>query len=93
MERDSGPRLEEKGKRKVAKLTPEFAGAVRKQDTLRTKESWNRSLNVVDEDEGHISVEVHEDEDELHAWWSLEESENEQWHHQEIKIEAEETCP
>ena len=39
LERDSGPRREtkkeEKGKRKVAKVTSEFAGAVRKQDTLR----------------------------------------------------------
>ena len=36
---DSGPRLEarkkEKGKRKVAKVTPEFAGAAGKQDTLQ----------------------------------------------------------
>ena len=39
MERDSGPRpearKEEKGKRKVAKVTSEFAGAVGEQDTLR----------------------------------------------------------
>ena len=39
LERDSGPRLEsrkeEKGKRKVAKVTSEFAGAGRKQDALR----------------------------------------------------------
>ena len=39
LERDCGPRpearKEEKGKRKVAKVTPEFAGAVGKQDTLR----------------------------------------------------------
>ena len=38
-ERDSGPRLEarkeEKGKRKVAKVMSEFAGAAEKQDTLR----------------------------------------------------------
>ena len=37
LERASGPRPEarkEKGKRKVAKVTPEFAGAVGKQDTL-----------------------------------------------------------
>ena len=38
-ERSSGPRpearKEEKEKRKVAKVTPEFAGAVGKQDTLR----------------------------------------------------------
>ena len=44
-----------------------------------TNESWNRSLNAVDEDKGDISEEVHEDEDELHAWCLLEESENEQW--------------
>ena len=81
--RDSGPRREarkeEKGKRKVAKVTPEFAGAVGKQDTLRQRESWNRSLNAVNEDTGDISDEVHEDEDELHAWCLLGESENEQW--------------
>ena len=38
LERDSGPRLEaikeEKGKRKVAKVTSEFAGVVGKHDTL-----------------------------------------------------------
>ena len=37
LERASGPRPEarkEKGKRKVANVTPEFAGAVGKQDTL-----------------------------------------------------------
>ena len=43
-----------------------------------TKGSWNRSLNAVDEDTGDISEEVHEDEDELHAWCLLAESENEQ---------------
>ena len=32
------------------------------------KESWNRSLNAVEEDKGDISEEVHEDDDELHAW-------------------------
>ena len=39
LERDSGSRQEarkeDKAKRKVAKVTPEFAGAVGKQDTLR----------------------------------------------------------
>ena len=39
LERDSGPRpearKEEKGKRKVAKVTPEFARPVRRQYTLR----------------------------------------------------------
>ena len=30
----------------------------------------------MDEDNGDISEEVHEDEDELHAWCLLEESEN-----------------
>ena len=35
-------------------------------------------MNAADEDKGDISEEVHEDEDELHAWCSLEESENEQ---------------
>ena len=44
-----------------------------------TTGSWNRSLNDVDEDKGDINDEVHEDEDELHAWCLLEESENEQW--------------
>ena len=67
LERDSGPRpevrKEEQGKRKVAKATPEFAGAEGKQDTLRqiaSKVSWNRSLNAVEEDKGDISEEVHE---------------------------------
>ena len=39
LERNSGPRpearKEEKAKRKLAKVTSEFAGAVGKQDTLR----------------------------------------------------------
>ena len=38
------------------------------------KGSWNRSLNAVEEDKGDISVEVHQDDDELHAWCLLEES-------------------
>ena len=42
------------------------------------KGNWNRSLNAVEEDEGDISEE-HEDDDELQAWFLLEESENEQW--------------
>ena len=44
-----------------------------------TKRRWNRSLNDVEEDKGDICEEVHEDEDELHAWCLLEECENEQW--------------
>ena len=44
-----------------------------------TKESWNKSVNAVEEDKGEISEEVPEDEDELHVWCLLEESENEQW--------------
>ena len=39
LERDTGPRpearKEEKGQRKVANVSPEFAGAVEKQDTSR----------------------------------------------------------
>ena len=70
-----GPRQEarkdEKGKRKVAKVRPESAGAVGKQDTLRQGECWNRSLNVVEEDTGDVSEEVRENEDELHAWCLL----------------------
>ena len=42
-------------------------------------ESWTRSLNAVEENRGDISEEVREDEDELHAWCLLEESENVQW--------------
>ena len=40
---------------------------------------WNKSLNALEEDKGDIREEVYEDEDELHAWCLLEESENEQW--------------
>ena len=36
-------------------------------------------MNTVEEDKGDVSEEVHEDENELHAWCLLEESENEQW--------------
>ena len=43
LERDGGPRQEarkaEKGKRKVAKVTPEFAGDVGNLDTLRQSAS------------------------------------------------------
>ena len=65
-------------------MTPEFAGAVGNLGTLRQiapRVSWNRSLNAVEEDKedkGDISEEVHEDDDELHAWCLLKESENEQ---------------
>ena len=41
------------------------------------KGSWNRSLNAVEEDNGDISEEVHDDG--LHAWCLLEESDIEQW--------------
>ena len=64
LERDSGPRQEarkeEKGKRKVAKVTTGFAGVVGKQDTLRqfAPRSWSKSLNAVEEDKGDISEEV-----------------------------------
>ena len=36
-------------------------------------------MNAVEENKGDTSEEVCEDEDELHAWCFLEESENEQW--------------
>ena len=42
-----------------------------------TNGSWNKSVNAVEEDKGDTSEEVREDEDELHAWCLLEESENE----------------
>ena len=41
--------------------------------------SWNRSQDAAEEDNGDISEEVRENEDELHACSLLEESENEQW--------------
>ena len=79
---DSGPRpearKEERDKRKVAKVTPDFARAVGKQKIAPMRVGTG-VLNAVDEDKGDISEEVHEDEDELHAWCLLEESENEQW--------------
>ena len=79
LERDSGTKPEarkmEQDKRKVAKVTP-VSGHIAANCT---KGSWNWSLNAVDEDKGDISEEVHEDEDELHAWCLLEESVNEQW--------------
>ena len=37
--------------------------------------NWNRSLKTVEEDQGDISEEVHQDEDGLHAWCLLEKSE------------------
>ena len=75
-------RRQERSERKVAKVTPESAGAVEKTGHIAancTKGSWNRSLNAAEEDKGDISEEVLEDEDELHAWCLLEESENEEW--------------
>ena len=65
----------------MAKARPEFAGVLGKTGHITAncvQESWNRSLNAVEEDKGDISEEVREDEDELHAWCLLEESENEQ---------------
>ena len=49
----------------MIKVTSEFAGV------------GNRSLNVEEEEEdkGDISEEVHDNEDELQAWCSLEERE------------------
>ena len=48
LERDSGPRLEarkeEKGKKKVAKVTPEFVGLVGKLDTSRQTASRRGDL-------------------------------------------------
>ena len=61
------------------------------------KSGWNRSLNVVEEDTGDISEEVREDEDELHAWCLLEESENEQWPEVTVKkilkLKTKKICP
>ena len=85
LEKDSGPRpegrKEEKGKRKVAQVTAEFAGVTGKLDTSRqiASRGWYKSLNAVEEDKGDISEEVRDDEDELHAWCLLEVSESEQW--------------
>ena len=52
----------------------------------RRQGSWNRSLNAVDEDNGDIREEVRENEDELHAWCLLEESEIEPWQEVSSKI-------
>ena len=93
LERDSGPRpvarKEEKDSRKVATDTRSCwsCGKTGHNAANCTKESWNRSLNAV-EDKSDISEEVHEDDDELHAWCLLEESENEQW--QEVMSEESE---
>ena len=43
----------------------------------------------MEEDKGDISEEVREDEDELHAWCLLEESEKEQWQDVISKVEDE----
>ena len=86
LERDSGPRpqarKEEKGNRKVAKGDARVCWSCGKTGHIAAqcaKGSWNRSLNAVEEDKGDISEKAHEDEDELHAWCLLEESESEQW--------------
>ena len=84
LERDNGRRLEarkeEKGKRKVAKVTQSLVELWENwtHPVNYANGSWNKSLNAAEEDKGDITEEVHEDEDELHAWCLLEESENEQ---------------
>ena len=62
LERDSGPRLEarkeERGKRKVAKVTLRVCWSCGKTGHIAAncaKGSWNRSLNAVEEDKGDIS--------------------------------------
>ena len=71
----------------MAKVISEFAGAVGKTGRIAAN-----CTNAVDEDKGDISEEVHEDEDELHAWCLLEERERAvaRSHLQQIKIEGEE---
>ena len=83
---DSGPRPEArkggKGQEKGGKGDTRVCwscGNTEHSAANCVKGSWNRSLNAVEEHKGDISEEVHEDEDELHAWCLLEESENEQW--------------
>ena len=82
-ERDSGPNIGgKKGGKGQEKGDARAAWSCEKTGHIAangTKESCTRSLNVAEEDEGDISEEVHEDEDELHAWCFLKESENEQW--------------
>ena len=75
LERDSGPRPEARKETRVC-------GSCGKPGHIAAncvKGSWNRSLNAVDEDKGDITEEVHEDDDELHAWCLLEEGEKERW--------------
>ena len=76
-----GDRRQEKGQEKGGKGDTRVCWNCGKTRHIANcvKGSWNRSLNAVEEDTGDISEEVHEDEDELHAWCLLEESENEQW--------------
>ena len=75
MVQDRRPRKEEKEKRKGGKRDTNVCWRCGKNRThisaICTWESWNRSLNAADEDKGDISEEVHEDEDELHAWCLL----------------------
>ena len=50
----------------------------------------------MEEDKGDISEEVHEDEDELHAWCLLEENENEQCQEftcKKSKLKLKKFCP
>ena len=86
LERDSGPKPRGKkggkGEEKGGKGDTRDCWSCGKTGHIAargTKESWNRSLNAVEEDTGDISEEVREDEDELHAWCLLEDSETEQW--------------
>ena len=41
--------------------------------------SQSMALNALDEADENILMEVHENEDWLHAWCTLEDSESEQW--------------
>ena len=86
LERDNGPRLEarkeEKKQEKGGKNDIRVCwmwGKTRHIAANCANGSWNKSLNAVEEDKRDINEEVHEDEDELHEWCLLEESENEQW--------------
>ena len=85
---EKGANRAKKGRRKVAKATPQFAGAVGNLSTSRRKgRSWNRSLNAVEEDRGDISEEEHEDDDELHAWCLLKESDEESAHESLVSVD------
>ena len=67
------------GKGKWSKIGGKKGGKGQEKGSKGDTRVCRSCVKAVEEDKEDISEEGHEDEDELHAWCLLEESENEQW--------------